>query len=178
MKFKRYKKELIYKEYMHQLTDYELLTCYSPYFISRKLKQHQEQIECMYDLNTSHSTDTALGFTTVSVRLEDLAIYIIEEREKLERYRRKSEANIKLLKQVMSGYSNSQQRSIMKYFISNGSYHPYSIIYQLKKDLYDLSYKARCERNREREKDRLINRYKHTNQLKQAINQQCEVITC
>lgn len=176
MKLKRCTKILIYKT-DGIMSDYELLTSYSPYFMSDRIKRFEQQIQCMYDLNTSHSTETAFGFTTVSVKLEDLAIYIIEEREKLDNYRNKCNRNTSMLKHVMSGYSPSVQKQIMKFFKSNGSYYPNNIIYQLRKDLYTHSRNARNQRNKAREDARLINIYKHTQQVKQALHMQREVLT-
>lgn len=176
MKLKRNDQVLMYVN-SGIMSDYELLTRYSPYFMSDRIKRFEEQIQCMYDLNTSHSTETIFGFTTVSVKLEDLAIYIIEEREKLDNYRNKCNRNTSILKHVMSGYSPSVQKQIMQFFKSNGSYYPNNIIYQLRKDLYTHSRNARNQRNKAREDARLINIYKHTLQLEQSLHTQREVLT-
>lgn len=159
------------------MSDYELLTRYSPYFMSDRIKRLEEQIQCMYDLNTSHLTDTVFGYKPVAVNIEDLAIYIIEEREKLDNYRNKCNRNTNVLKHVMSGYSPSVQKQIMKFFKSYGSYYPNNIIYQLRKDLYTHSRNARIQRNKAREDARLINIYNHTLQLKQSLHTQREVLT-
>ncbi|MGK0576784.1 hypothetical protein [Macrococcus capreoli] len=176
MKLKRCTSILYYKN-DGIMSDYELLTRYSPYFMSDRIKRFEQQIQYMYDLNTSHLSDTAYGYKPVAVKLEDLAIYIIEEREKLENYRKKCNRNTSILKHVMSGYSTNVQKQIMHFFKSNGSYYPYSIIYQLRKDLYNHSHNARYQRNKAREDARLINIYKHTLQLKQSLHTQREVLT-
>lgn len=83
-----------------------------------------------------------------------------------------------MVKRLLERYTHQEQKEVMAFMKSNGMYRANKTIDKLGKELYILSNNARIERNREREKDRLINRYKHANQLKQAINQQCEVITC
>lgn len=172
MKLKRCT-SILYNKCDGIMSDYELLTRYSPYFMSERIKRFEHQIQCMYDLNTSHSTETVFGFMTVCVRLEDLAIYIIEEREKLDNYRKRCERNTGLLKHVMSGYSTSVQKQIMQFFKSNGSYYPNNIIYQLRKELYTQSCNARNQRNKAREDVRL----KHTLELKQSLHTQREMLT-
>src|SRR5699024_9006509 len=60
-----------------KITEYELLTKYSPMMINSKIRVIQEQIDAMYHLNTSHMCcDEVEGVITVSYPLEKLVFWI------------------------------------------------------------------------------------------------------
>ncbi|TDM03700.1 hypothetical protein [Macrococcus carouselicus] len=154
-----------YKTY-GRLSDWELLNKFNPYLISSKIAMLEEQIESMYGLNVSHSESTVYGFMSVSYPLDKLAIWIIEQKDALERYRKKSSHHMQLLKQVMATYSPKEQQQIKRYMRSQGTYRPAEVVERLQVDLYQLVQNERVERNRQRENARQRARNEHVTMIK------------
>ena len=137
-----------------KITEYELLTAYNPVFINRKIQTIEEQIGCMYSLNTSHMTcDDVMGVVTTSYPLEKLVCWIVEKKEELERYKNHSLKRMNLLKSIVSTYPYYEQQEIMHYMRTNGVYKPYKSIEKLCEDLYRNTHEARLMRQRDHLKD-------------------------
>lgn len=140
MRLKRCKSVLLYKEEM-KITEYELLTSYNPQFINSKIRAIQEQIDAMYHLNTSHMMcDDVAGVITVSYPLEKLVIWIIDQKEELNRFKTNSTKKLNLLKKLISNYTPKEQQEVMRYFKSNGSNKPIKTIDKLQVDLYKVHH--------------------------------------
>lgn len=119
MKLKRADRVLMYKDNL-KLVEYDILTKFNPVYINKTIKVLNEQIEEMYHLSTSHTEPCDNGLYSVSVKVEDLVIWILEQKQALARYKRKSNRYIHILKKVASGYSISEQRAIKRYLSTNG----------------------------------------------------------
>ena len=140
MNLKRVNYSLSY--YETKISEYTLLTEYNPKFINTKIKAITTQIEMMYHLNISHmTTNDVYGVVSISYPLEKLVIDIIGEKEKLKRFKTKSNRNMQL-KQVIKQYTPSEQKEIMYYMQSNGSTIDYSLIERLQRDLYAYKHKV------------------------------------
>lgn len=139
MILKRINHSLSYQE--TKISEYALLTEYNPKFINTKIKAITTQIEMMYHLNMSHmTTNDVHGVVSISYPLEKLVISIIDEKEKLQRFKTKSNRNIQQLKQIIKKYTPSEQKDIMYYMQSNGSVIDYDLIERLQRDLYKLKH--------------------------------------
>ena len=137
MNLKRVNYSLTYHE--TKISEYTLLTEYNPKFINTKIKAITTQIEMMYHLNMSHmTTNDVYGVVSISYPLEKLVISIIDEKEKLQRFKTKSSRNMQQLKQIIKKYTPSEQKDIMYYMQSNGSVIDYDLIERLQRDLYKL----------------------------------------
>lgn len=141
MNLKRVNYSLSY--YETKISEYTLLTEYNPKFINTKIKAITTQIEMMYHLNMSHmTTNDVYGVVSISYPLEKLVISIIDEKEKLQRVKTKSNRNMQQLKQIIKKYTPSEQKDIMYYMQSNGSVIDYDLIERLQRDLYKLRQKV------------------------------------
>ena len=139
MNLKRVNYSLTYHE--TKISEYTLLTEYNPKFINTKIKAITTQIEMMYHLNMSHmTTNDVYGVVSISYPLEKLVISIIDEKEKLQRFKTKSNRNMQQLKQIIKKYTPSEQKDIMYYMQSNGSVIDYDLIERLQRDLYKLKH--------------------------------------
>lgn len=170
MRLKRRKKVLYYRHVDNKLSEYQLLTQFNPMFIKRKIKTCEEQIEAMYDMNTSTTTcDEVRGVISVSYPIDSLAIHIIEEKEALQHYRKRSETNIRMLNEVLAKYTPIDRSKAIRYLRSRGRYKPSDVIERLQVDLYPYYIKERVARQYER--DRAINIEKR-NRIKQYIEKE------
>nr|WP_235615543.1 pathogenicity island protein [Mammaliicoccus sciuri] len=128
-------------------TEHELLMKFNPRMINSTIKAITEQIDCMYSLNTSHvilsDTDEIMP---VSCPLDDLVIYIVEEKEKLEYYKRKSKKRLNTLKRVISQYTPEEQKNVMRYMATNGRIKDKEVIDRLQVDLYKAWHKTGRDR--------------------------------
>ena len=135
MNLKRVNYSLSY--YETKISEYTLLTEYNPKFINTKIKAITTQIEMMYHLNISHMTTSDVhGVVSISYPLEKLVINIIDEKEKLQRFKTKSNRNMQQLKQIIKKYTPSEQKEIMYYIRSNGAAVDSELINRLRCDLY------------------------------------------
>ncbi|UBH09209.1 pathogenicity island protein [Macrococcus armenti] len=177
MKLLRCKRTFTYKS-DGKLSEYQLLRDFSPVTIRLNIAYMSMQINEMYHLSVSHTTcSDVLGVITIGTPVETLACWIIEQKQALERYKQKSNKNMHLLKTCLYKYSKDEQREVKRYLSSNGRYGNSKVIERLKRDLYQATTNARIERNKARERERLINIYKHTQQVKQALHTQREVLS-
>ncbi|WP_239769929.1 pathogenicity island protein [Mammaliicoccus sp. P-M57] len=127
----------------NKFTEYELLMKFNPKIINSKIKAMNTQIECMYHLNMSHViTDDNGQLVSTSYPLDKLVIYIIEEKNKLSYYKRKSDERLKILKRVISSYTLQEQRNIMRYMATNGRLKDVDVIDRLQVDLYKACRKT------------------------------------
>lgn len=148
MRLKSCKKTLTYYP-VEKITEYELLTAYNPMFINRKIQSFEEQIECMYSLNTPHmSCDDVMGIVTTAAPLDELVCWIIEKKEELEHYKKQSSERLNLLKRIISTYKYQDQQEIMHYMRTNGAHKPYKTIEKLCEDLYRNTFEARLMRQK------------------------------
>lgn len=174
MKLKRCKSVLLYKEEM-KITEYELLTSYNPQFINSKIRAIQEQIDAMYHLNTSHMMcDDVAAVITVSYPLEKLVIWIIDQKEELNRFKTNSTKKLNLLKKLISNYTAKEQNEVMRYFKSNGSNKPIKTIDKLQVDLYKVHHHKRLERNEQREKESEVIYKNFVVKVKKSLNNEHE----
>lgn len=113
----------------NKFTEYELLMKFNPKIINSKIKAMNMQIECMYHLNMSHViTDENGRLVSTSYPLDKLVIYIVEEKNKLGYYKRKSDERLKILKRVISSYTLQEQRDIMRYMATNGRVKDFNVM--------------------------------------------------
>ena len=174
MILKRCKSVLWYKEEM-KITEYELLTNYNPQFINSKIRAIQEQINAMYHLNTSHTVcDDVAGVITVSYPLEKLVIWIIGQKEELNRFKTNSTKKLNLLKELISNYTPKEQNEVMRYFKSNGSNKPIKTIDKLQVDLYKVHHHKRLERNKQRQKESEVIYQNFVVEVKESLNNERE----
>lgn len=174
MILKRSKLILWYKEEM-KITEYELLSQYSPIIINSKIKAIQESIDAAYNLSTSHTTfDEVEGMISVSCSVEKLVIWITEQKDDLNRFKINSTKKLNLLKKIISNYSTKEQKEVMRYFKSSGSYKPYKTIDKLQEDLYMVHRNKRIERNEQREKENEVIYQNFVVEVKESLNNKRE----
>ena len=174
MILKRCKSVLWYYE-EKKITEYELLTHYNPQFINSKIRAIQEQINAMYHLNTSHTVcDEIAGVITVSYPLDKLVLWIIDQKEELNRFKNSSTKKLNLLKKIIRKYSLKEQQEVMRYFKSNGSNKPFKTIDKLQEDLYKVHHHKRLERNKQHEKENEVIYQNFVVEVKQSLNNERE----
>ncbi|KAA1039480.1 pathogenicity island protein [Macrococcus equipercicus] len=175
MKLKRCNQILHYEG--GKITEYELLTRYNPRFINGKIQAIQYQINAMYSLNQSHVVSCDVrGVISVSYPVDKLVIWIIEQKEALERYKTASSGNLATLKRIVSRYTPQEQKDIIRYMASNGRYRPIGVIERLQVDLYRTVNNARQKRNRGRREAQQRAVSEHVALIKQTINKEREVL--
>ena len=174
MILKRCKSVLWYYE-EKKITEYELLTHYNPQFINSKIRAIQEQIDAMYHLNTSHmSCDDVNGVISISYPLEKLVLWIIDQKEELNRFKNSSTKKLNLLKKIIHNYTPKEQQEVMRYFKSNGSNKPLKTIDKLQEDLYKIHHNKRIERNEQREKENEVIYQNFVVEVKASLNNEHE----
>ena len=158
-----------------KITEYELLTHYNPQFINSKIRAIQEQIDAMYHLNTSHmSCDDVMGVISISYPLEKLVLWIIDQKEELNRFKNSSTKKLNLLKKIIHNYTPKEQQEVMRYFKSNGSNKPIKTIDKLQEDLYKVHHHKRLERNKQQEKENEVIYQNFVVEVKQSLNNERE----
>ncbi|TDM19770.1 hypothetical protein [Macrococcoides canis] len=80
-----------------------------------------------------------------------------------------------ILKTCLYKYSKDEQKEVKRYLSSNGRYGNSKVIERLKHDLYQATINALIERNKARENENIYPN--HTQQVKQALHTQREVLT-
>lgn len=103
--------------FQEQVSDYELFTRFNTCYIQERIALMERNIEDMYDRTTpSLCSDTVLeSICYESYSVENLAIAILEERQKLERYKRKSQRDLNAFYTVLGRFSKLEQRYIKDY---------------------------------------------------------------
>lgn len=174
MILKRCKSVLWYYE-EKKITEYELLTHYNPQFINSKIRAIQEQIDAMYHLNVSHTVcDDVMGVISVSYPLEKLVLWIIDQKEELNRFKNSSTKKLNLLKKTIHNYTPKEQQEVMRYFKSNGSNKPLKTIDKLQEDLYKVHHYERIKRNKQQEKESEVIYQNFVVEVKKTLNNERE----
>ncbi|MBO3062931.1 hypothetical protein [Mammaliicoccus fleurettii] len=147
-------------EIKQELSDYELLVHYNPYYIKEKIDSSYDYIDTMYDYHYPHQVGDLITHTIYfeSVHIETLAISIIEYKEGLQKYIERTNTNLKVIEEVTKEYSQSDKDDVDLFFKTDGEYYPTHVIEKLKYDAYKLSNKLRAARLREREKAELLSK--------------------
>ncbi|PTH62586.1 pathogenicity island protein [Staphylococcus arlettae] len=170
MILKRCKSVLWYYE-EKKITEYELLTHYNPQFINSKIRAIQEQIDAMYHLNVSHmSCDDVMGVISISYPLEKLVLWIIDQKEELNRFKNSSTKKLNLLKKIIHNYTPKEQQEVMRYFKSNGSNKPLKTIDKLQEDLYKVHHYERIKRHKQQEKESEVIYQDFVVEVKKTLN--------
>ena len=95
-----------------KVSDYELFTRFNTYYIQSRIALIESDIEDMYDRTTpslcSDTVSESIYYESYSV--ENLAIAILEERQKLERYKRKSQSRVKRFLYCSRAFSTKEQK--------------------------------------------------------------------
>lgn len=156
-------------EIKKEVSDYELLTRFNPYYISEKISGAEEDIEAMYDRTYPHlaSDEYLHQIYYESFPLEKLAIEIMEQKQKLDKFVRKSQRDLKAFYKVIGKYTINEQNDIKRYMKSNATYNP-DIIDRLKLELYELVIDDRTKRNEMREIKRRERKEAHAKQIREA----------
>ena len=140
-------------EDIEMVSDYTLFTVYNPKFIEKKAESIREGIETLYERNKPHmASDNITGILYYeSVNIEHLAIQIIEEKEKLESYLKKSNRNLYHLYAVLEGYTK-QEQIFIKNYIRNTKVRDNEFVRRFKIDLYNYVQAEREKRQEEHNK--------------------------
>lgn len=127
MKLKRVKSVFVYRD-TKRLVEHDILTKFNPVYINKTIKVLSEQINDMYHLSTSHTETGDIGLRSVSVSVDELVIWIVEQKNALERYKTRSEIYMKILQRVIARYPLNEQQCIKKYLATNGViYHGFKL---------------------------------------------------
>ena len=140
-------------EDIEMVSDYTLFTLYNPKFIEKKAESIREGIETLYERNKPHmASDNITGILYYeSVNIEHLAIQIIEEKEKLESYLKKSNRNLYHLYAVLEDYTK-QEQIFIKNYIRNTKVRDNELVRRFKIDLYNYVQAEREKRQEEHNK--------------------------
>mgnify|MGYP007057659718 FL=1 len=146
-------------EEIEMISDYTLFTLYNPKFIEKKAESIREGIETLYERNKPHmASDNITGILYYeSVNIEHLAIQIIEEKEKLESYLKKSNRNLYHLYAVLEDYTK-QEQIFIKNYIRNTKVRDNELVRRFKIDLYNY-VQAEREKRQEEHNNKSFNAY-------------------
>lgn len=135
--------------FQEQVSDYELFTRFNTCYIQERIALMEMDIENMYDRTTpSLCSDTVLeSIYYESYSVENLAIAILEERQKLERYKRKSQRDLNAFYAVLGRFSTKEQKYIKNYINTHSEAHM-NVIERFKIELYKYIQTNRNERNK------------------------------
>ena len=140
--------------FQEQVSDYELFTRFNTCYIQERIALMEMDIENMYDRTTpSLCSDTVLeSIYYESYSVENLAIAILEERQKLERYKRKSQRDLNAFYTVLGRFSTKEQKYIKNY-VNTHSEAYMNVIERFKIELHDYIQTNRKTRNKGIEHD-------------------------
>ena len=140
-----YKREMV--------CDYELLTRFNPNYINAKIAVIEQDIESMYDRTYPHLVgDKVVGSIYYeSFSLEHLAIDIMEQKDRLAKYKRKSKQYLKYFYTVLDQYTSKEKR-IIKSSINNYHIPDTTLLERFKCDLYDYIARIREQQSKQIEK--------------------------
>lgn len=146
-------------EDIEMVSDYTLFTLYNPKFIEKKAESIREGIETLYERNKPHmASDNITGILYYeSVNIEHLAIQIIEEKEKLASYLKKSNRNLYHLYVVLDAYTDKERAFLMNY-IKHAKVRDNKLIRRFKIDLYNY-VQAKREKRQEEHNKKSFNAY-------------------
>jgi len=140
--------------FQEQVSDYELFTRFNTCYIQERIALMERNIEDMYDRTTpSLCSDTVLeSIYYESYSVENLAIAILEKRQKLERYKRKSQRDLNAFYTVLGRFSKLEQKYIKDYIYARLESH-INVIERFKIELHKCIQTNRNERNKAIESD-------------------------
>ena len=120
------------------------------------------------------SCDDVMGVISISYPLEKLVLWIIDQKEELNRFKNSSTKKLNLLKKIIHNYTPKEQQEVMRYFKSNGSNKPIKTIDKLQEDLYKVHHHKRLERYKQHEKERDVIYKNFVVEVKQSLNNERE----
>lgn len=138
-------------EEIEMISDDTLFTVYNPKFIEDKKQMIEDYIETLYERNTPNMVCDPVTQMVYyqSQNLESLVMYIIEEKEKLNAFIRKSNRNLYHLYAVLEGYTK-QEQIFIKNYIRNAKVRDNELVRRFKIDLYNYVQAEREKRQEER----------------------------
>lgn len=140
-------------EEIKMISDYTLFTVYNPKFIEDKKQMIEDYIETLYERNTPNMVCDPVTQMVYyqSQNLESLVMYIIEEKEKLNAFIRKSNRNLYHLYAVLEDYTK-QEQIFIKNYIRNTKVRDNELVRRFKIDLYNYVQAEREKRQEEHNK--------------------------
>ncbi|WP_145541505.1 hypothetical protein [Staphylococcus warneri] len=122
-----------------KVCDYELLTRFNPTYIQEKIALIENDIESMYDRTYPHLVgDTVMdSIYYESFSLEHLALDIIDQKERLAKYKQKSKYYLKCFYTVLEHYT-PQERHIIKSSIRKHHIPDTALLECFKHELYEF----------------------------------------
>ena len=137
-------------EEIKMISDDTLFTVYNPKFIEDKKQMIEDYIETLYERNTPNMVCDPVTQMVYyqSQNLESLVMYIIEEKEKLSAFIRKSNKNLYHLYAVLEGYTK-QEQIFIKNYIRNTKVRDNELVRRFKIDLYNYVQAEREKRQEE-----------------------------
>ena len=140
-------------EEVEMVNDYTLFTLYNPKFIEDKKQMIEDYIETLYERNTPNMVCDPVTQMVYyqSQNLESLVMYIIEEKEKLNAFIRKSNRNLYHLYAVLESYTK-QEQIFIKNYIRNIKVRDNELVRRFKIDLYNYVQAEREKRQEEHNK--------------------------
>lgn len=140
-------------EEIETISDDTLFTVYNPKFIEDKKQMIEDYIETLYERNTPNMVCDPVTQMVYyqSQNLESLVMYIIEEKEKLSAFIRKSNRNLYHLYAVLEDYTK-QEQIFIKNYIRNTKVRDNELIRRFKIDLYNYVQAEREKRQEEHNK--------------------------
>lgn len=140
-------------EEIKMISDYTLFTVYNPKFIEDKKRMIEDYIETLYERNTPNMVCDPVTQMVYyqSQNLESLVMYIIEEKEKLNAFIRKSNRNLYHLYAVLEDYTK-QEQIFIKNYIRNTKVRDNELVRRFKIDLYNYVQAEREKRQEEHNK--------------------------
>ena len=131
--------------FQEQVSDYELFTRFNTCYIQERIALMEMDIENMYDRTTpSLCSDTV----SESIYYESYSV----ERQKLERYKRKSQRDLNAFYTVLGRFSKLEQKYIKDYIYARLESH-INVIERFKIELHKYIQTNRNERNKAIESD-------------------------
>lgn len=140
-------------EEIEMISDDTLFTIYNPKFIEDKKQMIEDYIETLYERNTPNMVCDPVTQIVYyqSQNLESLVMYIIEEKEKLNAFIRKSNRNLYHLYAVLESYTK-QEQIFIKNYIRNTKVRDNELVRRFKIDLYNYVQAEREKRQEEHNK--------------------------
>lgn len=148
-----------------KVSDYELFTRFNNYYIQSRIGLIESDIEDMYDRTTpslcSDTVSESIYYESYSA--ENLVIAILEERQKLERYKSRSQRELNAFYTVLGRSLLKEQKYIKNYINTRSEVHM-NVIERFKIELYKYIQTNRNERNKGIE-----NNYSYINDKRQKV---------
>ena len=140
-------------EEIEMISDDTLFTVYNPKFIEDKKQMIEDYIETLYERNTPNMVCDPVTQMVYyqSQNLESLVMYIIEEKEKLNAFIRKSNRNLYHLYVVLDTYTDEERAFLMNY-IKHAKVRDNELVRRFKIDFYEHLKVVREKRQEEHNK--------------------------